>query len=233
MGQKVRPISLRLGITEPFRSQWYARKGDFGKYLVEDQKIRRYIKRNYYYAGIPKVEIERTGDNVRVIINTARPGLIIGRKGAEVERLKSNIEELTGRTIDIVIKEVNKPELEAQLVAEGVAQQLEKRAAFRKVLRRASETALEAGAKGVKIQVSGRLGGSEMSRTEHVSLGSVPLHTIMADISYGFAEARTTYGQIGCKAWVYRGLTSAFSEEMKALRTNEETEEEQAHGADA
>jgi small subunit ribosomal protein S3 len=205
MGQKVNPIALRLGVTEPFRAHWYARKGQFGQYVVEDHQIRRFIKRNYYYAGITRIDIERTGEAVRVTIHTARPGLVIGRKGSEIDRLKTNLQALVGRPADLVIQEVTRPELEAQLVAENVAQQLEKRSSFRRTLHRSAEATMQSGALGVKIQVSGRLGGSEMSRREHLIQGSIPLHTISADISYGFAEARTTYGQIGVKCWIYRG----------------------------
>lgn len=226
MGQKVRPISLRLGITEKWRSKWYARKADFGRFLVEDQKIRKFIKKNYFFAGIPKIEIERAGDDVRIFIHTARPGLVIGRKGSEVERLKANVDALVGRPVELHIKEVNKPELEGQLVAESVAQQLERRGAFRKALRKAAEMTMDSGAKGVKINVAGRLSGSEMARREKIIMGSIPLHTLMADISYGFTEAHTSYGQIGVKAWVYRGIVGPLSEEM-------EQQEESADGVDA
>ncbi len=204
MGQKVRPTGLRIGITENWRSRWYASKKAFGALLVEDFKIRRFIQNNYKFAGIPKVEIERTGEELRLVLHCARPGIIIGRKGQEVERLRNTLEELVGRPVNIDIKEVPKPELDAQLVAQSVAEQLEKRSSFRRTIKRAAEATMEAGAKGVKIQVSGRLGGSEMSRSEYTLLGSIPLHTLSANIDYGFTEAKTTYGHIGVKCWIYK-----------------------------
>ena len=222
MGQKVRPISFRLGITEQWRSKWYARKSDFGKYLVEDQKVRGLVKKQYFFAGIPKIEIERTSDVLRVIIHTARPGLIIGRKGVEVERLKDSVEALSERPVELVIKEVTKPELEAQLVAENVAQQLERRSAFRKTIRRSAEMTMDSGAKGVKIMLAGRLSGSEMARREYLILGSIPLHTLMADISYGFTEAKTTYGQIGVKVYINRGIVTPAVEEAGEEQTEQE-----------
>jgi len=206
MGQKVRPTSLRLGITEEWRSQWFAGKKQFGLYLVEDFKIREFIKRQYYYAGIPKVEISRTRGKLHVTVWCARPGLVIGRKGVEVERLKTGVEELTGGTVDIAVEEVREPVLNAQLVAEDVAQQIERRTAFRRAIRRAAEMTMTGGAAGVKIEVSGRLGGSEMARCEKVRMGSVPLHTFRAKIDYGFTEAKTKYGNIGIKVWVNTGL---------------------------
>jgi len=205
MGQKVSPIGLRIGITLDWSSRWYASKKDFGVLLVEDENIRAFIKKNYRYAGIPKIEIERVRDEVKVILHTARPGVIIGRKGAEVDRLRDRIEDLTGRRVAINIKEVSRPELEAQLMAESVAEQLEKRASFRRTMRRAIETAVNAGAEGVKVMLAGRLGGSEMARRTHMSEGKIPLQTLDADISYGFTEAKTSYGHIGVKVWIYRG----------------------------
>jgi len=205
MGQKVQPTSLRLGITEEWRSRWYANKSTFGDYLVEDQKIRKYIKRSYYYCGIPKIEVERTRDSVMVKVHAARPGLMIGRRGSEIERISADLKELTGRSVEISIEEVERPELNAQLVAEEVAQQIERRRPFRRVIQRAAEMTMEAGAHGVKIQVAGRLGGREMARREHVLLGSIPLHTLVAQVDYGFTEARTKYGHIGVKVWVNHG----------------------------
>ncbi|MHC4788282.1 MAG: 30S ribosomal protein S3 [Planctomycetota bacterium] len=206
MGQKVRPTGLRLGITEDWRSHWFANKKDFGHYLVEDQKIRTYVKHHYYYAGISRIEIRRTRGQVHVTIRCARPGLVIGRRGVEVERLKNGLEELTGGSLDVSIEQVRDPQFDGQLVAEDVAQQLERRSSFRRAVRRAAEMTMSAGAKGIKIQISGRLGGSEMSRSEKVLLGSFPLHTLRAQIDYGFTEARTKYGNIGVKVWVNRGL---------------------------
>lgn len=206
MGHKVSPIGLRLGITQDWRSRWYSDKRNFGKLLVEDQKIRKHIKANYQFAGIPKIEIERTREEVVVILHTARPGVIIGRKGNEVDRLQSELEALIGRAVKLEIREVGKPELDAQLVAESVAEQIERRQSFRRTMKKAAETAMGMGALGVKIQLAGRLGGAEMSRTEKCIMGSIPLQTLRGRIDYGFAEARTTYGQIGCKAWIYTGL---------------------------
>ena len=205
MGQKVCPTVFRLGITEDWRSQWYARKKDFGSLLVEDQKIRKHVKKNYSFAGIPIVEIDRTREEARVTLHTARPGLIIGRKGAGIDKLKEELEAITGRQINIKIKEVDRPELSAQLIAEGIAEQLQKRAAFRRTMRRAVDTVRGAGAEGIKIQISGRLGGAEIARTETTSQGKIPLHTLRAKIDYGFHVAITTYGTIGIKVWVYTG----------------------------
>ncbi len=205
MGHKVCPTGLRLGITEEWRSRWYAHKKEYGPLLIEDQQIRRFVKANYSFAGIPKIEIERTRDSVKVVLHTARPGIIIGRKGAEVDKLKGELEALVGHPVDIGIKEVNQPELNSTLVAESVAEQLEKRASFRRTMKKAAETSMSTGAKGVKIQVSGRLGGAEMSRTEKCIMGSIPLQTLRADVDYGFAEADTTYGRIGVKVWIYKG----------------------------
>jgi len=206
MGQKVRPTSLRIGITEDWRSHWMADKKLFGQYLVEDVRIRTYIKHHYYYAGISRIEVRRTRDRVHVTIYCARPGLVIGRRGVEVERLKSGLDELTGRSVDVSIEEVREPQLDAQLVAEDVAQQLERRTAFRRAIRRAAEMTMAAGAVGVKIQLAGRLGGSEMARREKFLLGSFPLQTLRAQIDYGFTEARTKYGNIGVKVWINKGL---------------------------
>ncbi len=207
MGQKVCPIGFRLGITQSWRSRWFADKKEFGKLLVEDQKIRKYIKKNYSFTGISKVEIERTRDEgAKIIIYSARPGLIIGRKGSEIEKLKNGIEKIVEKGVDIKIQEVDKPELQAQLVAENIAEQLQKRAAYRRTIKKAVESTMGLGAKGVKVQVSGRLGGAEIARTEGATKGSIPLHTIRANVDYGFAESMTTYGTIGVKVWIYKGL---------------------------
>ncbi len=218
MGQKVHPTSLRIGITENWRSRWYAGKKKFGKLLVEDQKIRKYIKNNYRFTGIPKIEIERTRDEeARVTLYAARPGLIIGRKGAEIEKLKDGVRKLVGKMVDIRIQEIDKPELEAQLVAENIAEQLQKRAAFRRTIKRAVDTTMGMGAKGVKVQISGRLGGAEIARTEGSTVGSIPLHTLRANIDYGFAESLTKYGTIGVKVWIFKGLKTLGEEDKNAV----------------
>ena len=206
MGHKVRPTSLRLGITEEWRSHWFANKKLFGEYLVEDQMIRTYIKHHYFYAGVARIDIRRTRGTVHVTARCARPGLMIGRRGVEVERLKAGLDELTEGSIEVAVEEVTEPLLDAQLVAEDVSQQLERRASFRRAIRRAAEMVMSAGAAGVKIQLSGRLGGSEMARTEKVLKGRFPLQTLRAMIDYGFTEAKTKYGNIGVKAWINRGL---------------------------
>jgi small subunit ribosomal protein S3 len=205
MGQKTRPTGFRVGITENWRSRWFANKQRFGKLLVQDNLIRKFIKREYAVAGIPRVEIERDMEKVHVYLYTSRPGVIIGRKGAKVDKLKDDLEKLCQQEVKLEIREVLNPELDAQLAAESVAQQLEKRAAFRRVMKMTIKAAIDKGAQGVKIQVSGRLGGSEMARCECFSEGKVPLATLQANIDYGFAEAFTTYGAIGVKCWIYRG----------------------------
>jgi small subunit ribosomal protein S3 len=205
MGQKIRPTGFRVGIYEDWRSRWYASKHEFRELLLEDFKIRKFIKAKYSYAGIPKVEIERTRDAVKVILFTARPGVIIGRKGAEVERITEELQALTGRRIEIKIEEITRPEIDAQLISEDIAEQLKKRSSFRRTMKRALEQTMDGGARGVKIQLSGRLGGSEMSRTEKSNLGSVPLSTLRAKVDYGFTEAKTAQGHIGVKVWVNQG----------------------------
>lgn len=205
MGQKVRPTGFRVGIFEDWQSRWYASKKDFADLLVEDAKIRGFIKRKCGKAGIPKIEIERTRDEVKVMLHAARPGLIIGRKGTDVERLQEDLQELTGRRINIKIVEIPRPEIEAQIIAEDIADQLERRASFRRTMKRSVEQTMEAGARGVKMQLSGRLGGSEMSRCEKALAGAVPLNTLRARISYGFTEAKTPQGHIGIKVWVNQG----------------------------
>ena len=206
MGQKVNPTGFRVGIMEGWKSRWYASKRDFADLLVEDRKIRKFIKAKYRYAGIPKVEIERTRDEVKVILHAARPGIIIGRKGQEVERLQGELQDLVGRRISIKIEELSRPELFAQLVAEDVAEQLQKRSSFRRTMKRAMETTMEAGAKGIKIQLAGRLGGAEMARREKQSSGSIPLSTLRAKIDYGFTEAKTAQGHIGIQVWINQGM---------------------------
>jgi len=204
MGQKTHPIGYRLGVNRTWSSRWYAEK-DFAKLLHQDVKIRRMVKEKLYHAGVSKVEIERSGDQTRVIIHTARPGIIIGRKGAEVDKLKASLEKEYGNQVYITVKEIKKPELDAQLVSENIAAQLEKRVAFRRAMKRSIAAALRLGAQGIRVCVAGRLGGNEIARTEWYREGRVPLHTLRADIDYGFAEAHTTMGQIGVKTWIYRG----------------------------
>jgi small subunit ribosomal protein S3 len=205
MGQKIHPTGFRIGITEPWRSRWYAPKRTFGQLLVEDEKIRRFVKANYGFAAVARIEIERTREEVKVILHSGRPGLIIGRKGAEVDKLREELEELTGRRITVNIIEITKPELSAQLVAENVAQQLEKRAAFRRAMKQAVDATMTAGAKGIKVRTAGRLGGAEMHRSEVTVRGSVPLQKLKGNIDYGFAQAYCTYGVIGVKVWLYLG----------------------------
>ena len=205
MGQKVRPTGFRIGITEPWRSRWFAPKRLFGELLVEDFRIREFISKKYQFAGIPRVEIERTRDQVVVYLHTARPGIIIGRKGQEVERLRAELENLTGRRLDLKIVEINQPNRDATLVAQDIAQQLVKRGSFRRTMKRSIEQVMDAGVFGIKIQLSGRLGGAEMSRTEKANKGSVPLATLRRKIDYGFCIAQTTMGVIGVKVWIDLG----------------------------
>lgn len=204
MGQKVHPKGFRIGITKDWDSRWYADR-DYSNLLHEDHSIRKFIKERFYAAGISTVEIERTGNRVKVTINTAKPGIIIGRGGTEVEKLKTDLANLTGKNVNINIAEIKKPELDGQIVAESVALALEKRIAFRRAMKQSIGRTMRAGAKGMKIMVSGRLGGAEIARTEWQADGRVPLHTLRADIDYGFAEANTTYGKIGIKVWINRG----------------------------
>ena len=209
MGQKVNPIGFRIGITEDWRSRWYAPKASYGEFLVEDYKIRasidRRLNRQPPYAAVAKIEIERTRDAVKVILHTARPGLVIGPKGAEVDKLKEHLENLIDRKITVNIMEIKNPDLDAQLVAEGVAEQLKKRASFRRTIKQHLETTMGAGALGIKIRCKGRLGGREMSSSETQHLGSLPVQTLQAHVEYGFAKCRASYGVIGVKAWIYLG----------------------------
>jgi len=211
LGQKVNPIGLRLNITRTWDSIWYADK-DYAANLYQDQQIRKYLKKKLYHAGIARIVIERTGEKVRVKLHTARPGIVIGKKGAEIENLKSDLEQNFGRECMIDIQEVRRPEADAQLVAESIATQLERRIAFRRAMKKAISSALRFGVKGIKISCAGRLGGAEMSRTEWFKEGRVPLHTLRADIDYGTAEASTTYGIIGVKVWIFKGEVLADSE---------------------
>jgi small subunit ribosomal protein S3 len=204
MGQKVNPYGFRLGITTEFKSRWYADKL-YKEYVKEDVAIRRMMNKGMERAGISKVEIERTRDRVRIDIHTARPGIVIGRRGQEADRIRGDLEKLTGKQVQLNILEVKTPEIDAQLVAQGVAEQLSSRVSFRRAMRKSMQTALKSGAKGIRIQCGGRLGGAEMSRSEFYREGRVPLHTLRADIDYGFYEARTTFGRIGVKVWIYKG----------------------------
>jgi len=204
VGQKVHPKGFRIGIIRDWDSNWYADR-DYADLLHEDYKIRKIIKERFYTAGISKVEIQRTGNRVRVTIYTAKPGIVIGRGGTEVEKLKQDLIKLTGKNININIQEIKKPELDAQIVAENVAQQLEKRISFRRAMKQSVSRTMRVGGVGMKIAISGRLGGAEIARTEWYAEGKVPLHTLRADIDYGFAEANTTYGKIGIKVWINRG----------------------------
>ncbi|MGW4206927.1 30S ribosomal protein S3 [Lentzea sp. NPDC004789] len=205
MGQKINPHGFRLGITTDWKSRWYADK-QYAEYVAEDVKIRRLLSRGMERAGISKVEIERTRDRVRVDIHTARPGIVIGRRGAEADRIRGELEKLTRKQVQLNILEVKSPESDAQLVAQGVAEQLSNRVAFRRAMRKAIQSAMRSPqVKGIRVQCGGRLGGAEMSRSEHYRDGRVPLHTLRADIDYGFFEARTTFGRIGVKVWIYKG----------------------------
>jgi len=204
LGQKTHPIGVRLGIIKTWDSKWFAKR-NYKDMLFEDLTIQKFIKANLYHAGVPKVEIERTGKKVRAIIHTARPGIIIGKKGAEVEKLKKELEKITGQEMSVDIKEIRKPELDATLVAENIAMQLEKRIAFRRAMKKAIASSRRFGAQGIKVACSGRLAGAEIARDEWYREGRVPLHTFRSDIDYGVAEAKTTYGRIGVKVWIYKG----------------------------
>ncbi|MDH6225543.1 MULTISPECIES: 30S ribosomal protein S3 [Streptomyces] len=211
MGQKVNPHGFRLGVTTDFKSRWYADKL-YKDYVKEDVAIRRMMTSGMERAGISKVEIERTRDRVRVDIHTARPGIVIGRRGAEADRIRGDLEKLTGKQVQLNILEVKNPETDAQLVAQAVAEQLSSRVSFRRAMRKSMQSAMKAGAKGIKIQCGGRLGGAEMSRSEFYREGRVPLHTLRANVDYGFFEAKTTFGRIGVKVWIYKGDVKNIAE---------------------
>ena len=204
MGQKVNPHGLRVGVIKDWNSKWYA-EADFADYLVEDHKIRTYLKKKLYSAGIAKIEIERASDRVKVIIYTAKPGVVIGKGGSEIEKVKAEVQKFTDKKLIVDIKEVKRPDRDAQLVAENIALQLENRVSFRRAMKSTMGRSMKAGAKGIKTAVSGRLGGADMARTEFYSEGTIPLQTLRADIDYGFAEADTTYGKMGVKVWIYKG----------------------------
>jgi small subunit ribosomal protein S3 len=205
MGQKVNPHGLRVGIIKDWDTKWYANKRDFSKYLVEDDKVRKYIKKKLYIAGISRIEIERAASKIKLNIHAGKPGLIIGKGGAGIEQLRKEVEELTAKSVLVNITEIKNIDTDAQLVAEGIAQQLEKRISFRRAMKQAMSRAMKAGALGIKTACAGRLGGAEIARNEHYHEGTIPLQTLRADIDYGFAEANTTYGKIGVKTWIYKG----------------------------
>jgi len=204
MGQKVNPHGLRVGVIKDWDSKWYA-EGDFADCLVEDYNIRKFLKKRLYSAGVSKIEIERASDKVKIIIHTAKPGLVIGKGGAEIEKVKAELAKYTEKKLIVDIKEVKRPDREAQLVAENIALQLENRVSFRRAMKSCMGRTMKAGAKGIKAAVSGRLGGADIARTEFYSEGTIPLQTLRADIDYGFAEADTTYGKLGVKVWIYKG----------------------------
>ena len=219
MGQKVNPVGLRVGINRGWDSIWFAKKREYGKFLIEDYKIREYIKKNVVNSGVSKVMIERTSKKCFVTIYTSRPGFVIGKKGSDVENIKKNLSKISSTEVSLNIKEVKKPELNSYLVAENIAQQLVKRIAFRKTMKRAIQSALRLGAKGIRVCLAGRLAGNEIARTEWLREGSVPLHTFRADVDYAEAEALTTYGIIGVKVWIYKG--EIFSKSSNIKNNNE------------
>lgn len=217
MGQKINPHGFRLGITTDHKTRWFADK-NYSDYVAEDVKIREWLIENLERAGISSIEIERRSERVTIFLHTARPGIVIGRSGAEAERVRGELEKLTGKQVQLNILEVKNPETDAQLVAQGIAEQLSARVAFRRAMRRAQQTAMRAGAKGIRIRCSGRLGGAEMSRSEGYREGRVPLHTLRADIDYGFFEARTQFGRIGVKVWIYKGDVTGTRAERAAQK---------------
>ena len=218
MGQKINPTGLRIGVIKDWESRWYAKKSDFGANLVEDYELREYLLETLAPAGVPKVEIERTAKRVRINIHVAKPGMVIGRGGAEIEKLKATLERKLGKEVSLNIIEIKNPDVNAQLVAESIASQLERRISFRRALKQAIGRAMKLGAKGIKCQVSGRVGGAEIARSETYKEGTIPLQTIRADIDYGFAEAKTTYGRIGVKVWIYTGEVLQVSNNEKRER---------------
>ena len=215
MGQKVNPIGFRLGINRSWDSVWFAKKNEYGKFLIEDYKIRKYIRENIKNSGVSEVIIERSSKKCTVSIHTSRPGFVIGKKGSDIEKIKKKLSKITSSEVFLNIKEIKKPELNSNLVAENIAQQLVKRVSYRRAMKRAMQSALRLGAKGIKVSISGRLGGNEIARTEWLREGSIPAHTLRADIDYAEAEALTTYGIIGIKIWIYKGeiFTKEFSQE--------------------
>ena len=222
MGQKVNPHGLRVGVIKDWDSRWYARPDKVGELVVEDNKIRKFLKKKLYSAGVPTIEIERDSAKVRIFIHCSRPGVVIGKGGQEIEKLRQEVEALIGKPVALSIVEVRTPDTNAQLVAENIAQQLEKRIGFRRAMKNSISRAMRMGVKGIKVQCSGRLGGAELSRTETYHEGTIPLQTLRADIDYGFAEAATTYGRIGVKVWIYKGeiLTTTLRTTPRVLDTN-------------
>ena len=227
MGHKVNPHGLRVGVIKDWDSRWYAREDKVGELLVEDHKIREYLKKNLYSAGIPKIEIERSNDKVVIFLHCARPGVVIGKGGAEIEKYRATVEKMIGKSVKLNIVEVKNPDMDAQLVAENIAAQLEKRISHRRAMKNAMGRAMRSGAKGIKVACSGRLGGREIAGVEHYHDGTTPLQTIRADIDYGFAEAATTFGRIGCKVWIYKGevLTQTLRTTPRTLDTSKPYEE--------
>src|SRR4026209_2566014 len=217
MGQKTNPIGFRVAVNRDWRSKWYSDKKDFGKLLMEDQKIREILKKKLETASVPRIQIERAATRCRITIFTARPGVVIGRKGAEIDKLKEELSKMTGKEIYVDIQEVKTPETDAQLVAENIALQLERRISFRRAMKKALQTAMDFGAEGIKIRCAGRLGGAELARVEQYMQGRVPLHTLRANIDYGFAEANTVYGKLGVKCWICKGDTKADKEQPKPV----------------
>lgn len=218
MGQKVNPHGLRIGIIKDWDTKWYANDKSFSTYLVEDVKIRKYIKKKLYISGISRIEIDRAANKVKINVNTAKPGLVIGKGGQGIEELRKELEKMTAKSVLINITEIKVPEMDAQLVAENIASQLEKRISFRRAMKQAMSRTMKLGAKGIKTACAGRLGGAEIARTEHYHDGTIPLQTLRADIDYGFAEANTTYGKIGVKVWIYKG------EVLPAVKRNRKAE---------
>ena len=221
MGQKVHPIGFRLGINKSWDSLWFAKKGDYGKYLIEDYKIRQFIKKNIKNAGVSEVVIERSSKKCVVSIHTSRPGFVIGKKGSDIEKIKNKISKITKDEVSVNIKEIKKPELNAYLVSENIAQQLEKRVAYRRAMKRAMQGTMRLGAKGIKVCVSGRLAGNDIARSEWLREGSIPLHTLRANLDYAESEALTTYGMIGVKVWIYKGeifLKDVEKEKMERVK---------------
>ena len=207
MGQKTNPVGLRVAVNKDWRSKWYSDKKEFGNLLVEDFKLRAFLKKKLDGAAVPKIQIERAANRCRITIFTARPGVVIGRKGTEIDKIKEDLSKMTGKEIYVDIQEIKSPDLDAQLIAENVALQLERRVSFRRAMKKAVQTAMELGAEGIRIRCAGRLGGAELARVEQYLEGRVPLHTLRANIEYGFAEAKTMYGKLGIKCWVCRGET--------------------------
>ncbi len=217
MGQKVNPHGLRVGIIKDWDTKWYAEKKNFSEFLVEDFKIRKFIKKKLFSSGISRIEIERATNKIKVIVNTAKPGLVIGKGGTGIEELRKDVEKIANKNVNINITEIKSPELDALLVSENIASQLEKRISFRRAMKQAMSRAMKSGARGIKTAVSGRLGGAEIARREHYHEGTIPLQTLRADIDYGFAEANTTYGKLGVKVWIYKGeVLPAVKKEQKA-----------------